>query len=125
MYDVIIKYLRDFSRCLPLIPSIFILLFNYYLITNTKFIEIEGKIGVLRFSEYLGNLKKPFSGPQKPKFYNIDPLFFHMLYNIIVYLSMKFGGYKSKIKDFMVYRYHFRSFSKFEENHVFPEWKIF
>ena len=53
MYDVIIKYLRDFFKCFPLIPSIFILLFNSYLITNIKFIETRGKIGVLGFSEYL------------------------------------------------------------------------
>ena len=42
-----------------------------------------------------------FLGPKSPIFIILTPLVFHMLYNVFLYLNMKFGGYKCKNKDFM------------------------
>ena len=42
-----------------------------------------------------------FRAPKTPIFIILPPLVFYMLYNVFLYLNMKFGGYKCKNKDFM------------------------
>ena len=42
-----------------------------------------------------------------PIFIILTPILFYMLYNVILDLSMKFGGCKCKNKDFMAQKPHF------------------
>ena len=42
-----------------------------------------------------------------PIFIILTPVLFNMLYNVILHLSMKFGGCKCKNKDFMAQKPHF------------------
>ena len=108
MYDVIIT--RDFSKSFPLIARIFIFA-AFNLSRNSdhfkkKFVEIRWKIRVLRFFGFSRDLsRKPVFGIfwalKGPNLIILTPVLFNMLYNVILHLSMKFGGYKGKNKDFM------------------------
>ena len=42
-----------------------------------------------------------------PIFIILSPVLFNMLYNVILHLSMKFGGCKFKNKDFIAQKPHF------------------
>ena len=48
--------------------------------------------------------------PKSPICIILIPLLFYMLYNIILHLSLKFGGYKCKNKDFSPEKPHFLEF---------------
>ena len=51
-----------------------------------------------------------FWAPKSPICVILTPLLFYMLYNIILHLSLKFGGYKCKNKDFRPEKPHFLEF---------------
>ena len=57
---------------------------------------------VLRFAQLVAKANFwGFWALKGPLFIILTPRLFNMLYNVILYLSMNFGGYKGKNKDFM------------------------
>ena len=99
MYGVII--IRDFSKSFSLINKFILAPFD--LSRNSDYFRNKGCLNWMKnkhftiFQLFRTCTAKPnfcgFWSPRRPIFNILTPFLFHMLYNVIIQLNMKFDGY--------------------------------